>query len=172
MQNIVINNIKRFLILFFLQVLVLKRINIVWEDFDYIFLFIYPLFILLLPLKIPRNVQLILAFFLGLAVDVFYDSPGLHTGALVFMSFIRKYILKFLEPVEGYGTESVPTIHNFGFNWFLIYSSLLLFLHLFIFFTLEAFSFSFIFEILLKTIFSFIISQIIILVYVLILNPK
>lgn len=172
MQGLIIDNIKRFLIIFFLQVLVLKRINIAWEDFYYIFLFIYPLFIFLLPLKVSRTLQVLLAFLIGLAVDMFYDSPGLHAFSLVFTTFIKKYILKFLEPVEGYSTESTPTIHKYGFNWFLIYTSLLLFIHLLVYFTAEAFSFVYLVDILLKTVFSFIFSQIILLVYVLILNPK
>jgi hypothetical protein len=113
-----------------------------------------------------------MAFVLGIAVDMFYDSPGLHASALVLLAYIRKYILKFLEPVDGYSIESTPTIRKYGFNWFLIYSSLLMFIHLFVFFSLEAFSFVYFFDIILKTIFSFIFSQIIIIVYVLILNPK
>ena len=82
--------IRRFLIIFILQVLVLKRVNISWEEFHYIFLFIYPLFILLLPIKISRSVQLLIAFIFGLGIDMFYDSPGLHTAALLFTSFIKK----------------------------------------------------------------------------------
>jgi len=172
MQGLIINNIKRFLIIFLIQVLVLKRINIAWEDFNYIFLIVYPLFILLIPLKISRPLLLLLAFIIGLGVDMFYDSPGLHAASLVFTAFIRKHILKFLEPVEGYKTDSTPTISKYGFNWFLIYSSILMFIHLLVFFSLEAFSFVFFIDILLKTIFSFILSQLIIIVYVLILNPK
>ena len=172
MQGLLINNIRRFLIIFLLQVLVLKRINIGWEDFNYIFLIIYPLVILLIPLKISRSLIIVIAFFIGLSVDIFYDTPGLHAASLVFTAFVRKYILKFLEPVEGYSTDSTPTIRKYGFNWFLIYSSILMFIHLFLFFSLEAFSFVYFIDILLKTIFSFMLSQIIIIVYVLILNPK
>jgi hypothetical protein len=172
MQGLVVQNIRRFIIILLLQVLVLKQVDISWENFNYIFLMIYPIFILLLPLKVTRSIQIILAFVLGMSVDLFYDTPGLHTSALLFTAFIRKYILKFLEPVEGYSTDSTPTIRKYGFNWFLIYSSILMFLHLLFFFSVEAFSFVFLFDILLKTIFSFIFSQIIVVLYVLILNPK
>ena len=172
MQSLVITNIRRFLLLFFIQVLVLKRVDISWQDFNYIFLFIYPLFIFLLPLKVSRTLQVLLAFLIGLSVDVFYDTPGLHSAALLFTTFIKKYILKFLEPVEGYKMDSTPTIRKYGFNWFLIYSSTLLFIHLLLYFSLEAFSFVYFFDVLLKTIFSFIFSQFILVVYVLILNPK
>lgn len=172
MQGLVVQNIQRFIIILLLQVLVLKQVDISWENFNYIFIMIYPMFILLLPLKVARSVQILLAFLLGMSVDLFYDTPGLHTSALLFTAFIKKYILKFLEPVEGYSTDSTPTIRKYGFNWFLIYSSILMFVHLLFFFSVEAFSFVYLFDILLKTIFSFIFSQIIVVLYVLILNPK
>ena len=172
MDTQVINTIKRFFLLVIIQVLVLKHINIGWSDFNFIHFFIYPLFILLLPLKTQRSLMLILAFIFGLIIDMFYDSPGLHAGSLVFLAYIRKYILKFLEPIEGYNIDSIPTIKSFGFNWFLIYSSVLISLHILLYFSLEAFSFQYFADIILKTIFSFIFSEIIIVLYVLIINPK
>jgi len=172
MNSLWTNNIKRFFILILIQILVLKRINIGWGDLNYIHFFIYPLFILLVPLKIQRSFLLILAFFTGLFLDMFYDSPGLHSSSLVFMAFMRNYILKFLEPRDGYKIEMTPTIYNFGFNWFLIYSSILVFLNIFWYFSVEAFSFLYFPEIILKTIFSFIFSEVLIVLYVVILNPK
>ncbi len=103
---------------------------------------------------------------------MFYDTPGLHTSALVFMAYLRRYILKFLEPVEGYNVDTTPTIWTFGLDWFVIYSSVLVFVNLLWYFSMEAFSFQYLPDIMLKTIFSFIFSEIIILLYVAILNPK
>ena len=172
MNAYIINIIKRFFIIVLIQVLILKQINIGWGGFNYIHLFISPLFILLIPIKTKRFSLLLMAFFIGIVIDMFYDSPGLHASALVFMAYMRRYILKFLEPVEGYNVDATPTIYSFGLDWFLIYSSVLLFLYLFSYFALEAFSFQYISEIMLKTIFSFIFSEIIIVLYVAILNPK
>ena len=172
MDRLWLNNLKRFVILILIQVLILKRINIGWGNIDYIHFFIYPLFILLMPLKIQRPVLLLSAFFAGLIIDMFYDSPGLHTSALVFLAFMRDSILKFLEPRDGYKIDTTPTIHDFGFNWFLIYSSILVFLNVFWYFSVEAFSFQYLPEIILKTIFSFIFSELLIILYVIILNPK
>ncbi len=87
MDTQVINTIKRFFLLVIIQVLVLKHINIGWSDFNFIHFFIYPLFILLLPLKTQRSLMLILAFVFGLIIDMFYDSPGLHAGSLVFLAY-------------------------------------------------------------------------------------
>ena len=172
MNKYTVDIIKRFFIIILIQVLILKQIKIGWGGFNYIHLFISPLFILLLPLKTKRFVLLFLAFFIGIVIDMFYDTPGLHTSAIVFMAYIRRYILKFLEPTEGYNIEATPTIRTFGLDWFLIYSSVLVFLNLLWYFSLEAFSFQYISDIMLKTIFSFIFSEIIILLYVAILNPK
>jgi len=171
-NSLLINNIKRFFLLVLLQVLILKQIHISWEGFDYIHLYIYPLFIILLPLKIQRPLLLIIAFITGLIIDMFYDSPGLHTSALVLTAYLRDYVLKFLEPRDGYNIDTTPSIYNFGFNWFIIYSSILVFINIFWYFSVEAFSFQYISDIILKTIFSFIFSEIIILLYVIILNPK
>jgi len=162
----------RLVFIFLLQVLVLKRINLSFSEFNYIFIYICPLFIILLPIKVNRILQLTLALVLGLAVDMFYDSPGLHTAALVLTAYLKKIVLKFLEPVEGYTVESSLGMVKYGFNWFLIYSSMLLFVHLFVYFMLEAFAFQFILGVLLRTVFSFIISQVLILLYMVLMRPK
>lgn len=167
-----INNIKRFIILILIQVLILKQINIDWKGFNYLQLFIYPLFILMIPIKFQRSLLLLLAFVTGIIIDMFYDSPGVHASALVFMAYSRKYVLKFLEPIEGYKIDATPSIRTFGFDWFLIYSSILVLLNILWYFSMEAFSFHYFTEILLKTIFSFIFSEILVLLYVAILNPK
>lgn len=172
MSSIFFKQTARLFFIFLLQVLVLKRINLSFSEFNYIFIYIYPLFILLLPIKVNRILQLTLALVLGLAVDMFYDSPGLHTAALVLTAYLKKSVLKFLEPVEGYTLESSLGMVKYGFNWFLIYSSLLLFVHLFVYFMLEAFAFQFMLGVLLRTVFSFIISQVLILLYMVLMRPK
>jgi len=117
MNTQLVNIIKRFFIIVLIQVLILKQINISWGGFNYSQLFIYPLFILLIPLKTKRFILLLIAFFLGIVIDMFYDTPGLHTSALVFMAYLRRYILKFLEPVEGYNVDTTPTIWTFGLDF-------------------------------------------------------
>lgn len=125
-----------------------------------------------MPLKTKRFVLISIAFLMGIVIDMFYDTPGLHASSLVLMAYIRRYILKFLEPVEGYNIETSPTIYTFGLDWFLIYSSVLVFINILWFFSMEAFSFQYFSGVMLKTIFSFIFSEILIILYVAILNPK
>lgn len=172
MNKIIWTNVWRFFLLLFIQTLILRRVTFDWNNFGFVHILIYPLFIMMLPIKTPRALVLFLAFLLGIGVDMFYDSLGVHASALVFTAYMRNIIMKILEPYGGYNVEDSPTIKNFGVSWFFTYSSILLFLHVFFYFCVEAFSFVYIFEIMMNTIFSFSISILIIFITQLILRPK
>lgn len=172
MNRPVIRSIWRFIILVLIQVLILSRINLGGSEFNYIQIFVYPLFLLLLPISIARGWLLVLGFLIGLTVDMFYNSPGMHAGAAVFSAFIRPNMLSALEPRGGYKINSVPNIRQFGSNWFFRYASAVLSLHVFFYFLLEAFDLSQILQILLKSVLSFVASLGMIGIYMLIFNPK
>ncbi|MBK9255511.1 MAG: hypothetical protein IPM42_08495 [Saprospiraceae bacterium] len=162
MNKVVSVNIIRFFIIILAQVLIFKRISFSTEGLGYAHFLIYPLFILLLPVKTPKGVLLILAFITGLIVDIFYDSIGIHASALVFTAYIRNLFIALLEPYEGYNTDDSPTLKTMGIGWFVSYISICLFIHLFFYFSVEAFSFVFILDIFLNTVFSFFPSLIVI----------
>lgn len=171
MNNVVLANIFRFLGLILLQGLVLKNVGEGWEEFPYLFVIVYPLAIMLLPLRTPRVLTMLLGFIAGLIMDGFYSSPGIHTSAAVFMAFCRPFVLKSLEPRNGYNVNYSPTAARWGFGWFLRYTSIMLALYLFFYFSVEAFTFVYFGSILLKTIVSLITSMIFILIYQVIFNP-
>jgi hypothetical protein len=164
--------ITRGLFIFLIQVLILKRISFSFGDFTYIHIFLYPLVILLYPFNWPRIPLLFLALFYGLAIDMFYDSPGVHASALVLTAYIRNVVLKVIAPYEGYQPESNPTINSMGFLWFLSYLGIMLFVHLLFYFCMESFSLVYIFEITMNTIFSLLASIIISIIYLLVFRPK
>ena len=172
MNRDVVVSIVRFIVIVLVQVLILKRINFGWENFNYISILIYPLFLFLLPLRTSRPALLFIGFILGITVDIFYDSMGVHAAASVFTAYIRPILLKFLEPRGGFPVNASPTKHAFGSNWFLLYSGILLLAHLLFYFSVEVFTFVYFFEILLKTIFSFIFSFIVMVLTVFLFNPK
>lgn len=171
-SNIIISNLWRFVLFFLLQVLVCKRIDLSIGNFDYIHLLIYPLPILMLPMKTPKALALLLAFVLGISVDAFYNSPGVHAAALVLIAYIKEFILRFLEPFEGYNKDDYPTISKMGIGWYMSFVSILLLIHSFTYFSIEAFTFIYFFDIFLNTIFSFITSMLVIMLTQLILRPK
>jgi hypothetical protein len=172
MSNIVATNILRFIVFVLIQVLLLKDINIGGKDFNYISIVIYPIFIFLLPLRTPHSILVLLGFLLGISIDIFYDSYGIHASASVFSAYIRPYVLRLFAPKGGYNINYSPVVFRYGFNWFLAYVSTMLFLHLFFYFSVDAFTFYYIDEIALRTISTFIISLIIIILYQFIFNPK
>lgn len=171
MSNVVFSNILRFFGLVIVQVFILKKIALGGTDFNFVSLIIYPLFLMLLPLRTPHSILVLLGFVIGIVIDAFYGSYGVHASASVFVGFIRPIVLRILEPKGGYTQNTSPTKRRLGTSWFFIYSSIILFTHLFFYFSVEAFTFYYIGEIILKTVSSFILSIILIMLYQFIFDP-
>jgi len=172
MNNTILTHSIRFFFLALLQVLVFKEMTLGWGNFNYIHVFIYPAFILLLPIRTPDALLIFLGFLIGISVDLFYDSPGVHASALVFMAYLRSKVLKLLTPRGGYNINHSPNLDQLGLTWFLLFSGILLFFHVLFYFIIDVFTHVNWLEITLRTITSFIVSYIIILLYVIIFNPR
>lgn len=163
MNKVTTSIIVRFLILGLLQGLVLSEISIQVNGSPYFQVLLYPLFILVIPFSVSRPSQLFLAFALGLFIDMYYDSPGIHAAASVFTAYVRPFVLSWIEPRENYNLKDSPTKGQYGFVWFVKYASILMGIHLFTYFSIEAFTFYFIIDIFLKTISSFLITMVFVL---------
>lgn len=162
----------RFIVLLALQVLIFKNISFDSGIFKYMHILVYPLWIMLLPFKFPKPLLLLAAFILGMTVDMFYESPGVHAAALVFSAYIRDFILRIIEPDIGYDPEQPFNIKRLGMIWYVSYAALFLLLHLFVYFSVEAFSFVYFYEIMVSTVMSLLFSLLIVFIFVLIFNPK
>jgi len=149
----------RFFVLLFFQVLILKQMSMGWGDVVYWNIMLYPLFVLWMPVRTSTWLLLLLGFAMGLLVDIFYDSPGVHASALVLTAFVRPLALRWMEPREGYSLNAYPSRSVFGFSGFMRYAALLMGLHLFVYFSVEAFTFVYLVDILQKTFFSFLFSM-------------
>lgn len=173
MNNTVFRNIIRFFVLLSLQGLFLKRVSEGWISGSvYINVFLYPLFIMLLPLQTPRSGVLILSFIMGISVDLFYDSLGVHAAALTAMGYARALFISLYEPREGYKLNALPTPGDLGMSWFLKYAASMLALHLLVYFSVDAFSPVYIVGILVRTSFTFIATMMAILIFVFIFSPR
>jgi hypothetical protein len=144
----VLKNTGRFLVLLFLQVLIVKNINLG----RYFIFFPYVLFILLIPFNTSKPLVLVISFVMGLWIDVFYNTQGMHASACVMMGFARGGILKLLSPREGYDESLHPTSSSMGNAWYISYALLLIVIHQFILFYIEAFTFHEFFRTLLRVI--------------------
>ena len=150
MLNEIIRNIIRFIVLIAVQVLIIKNI----ELGRFITPFIYVLFIIVLPFETPKWLLLLSAFALGITIDMFYDTAGMHAAACVFMAYIRPSVLKLFSPRDGYEFGTQPTIQYLGVPWFLSYSAILIVAHHLVLFYIEIFRFSEFFSTLFRVIMS------------------
>lgn len=168
----IVNSGFRFLALVLLQVFLLKQISWGFGGKEYLFVFLYPLFIMMLPLQMYRPLVVFAGFVVGLSVDLFYETLGVHAAAATFTAFLRPTILYIVRPREGYNIKAQPTVSYLGWNWFFKYNAWFLGIHLLLFFSIQTFTFFFWTDILLKTFFSFIVSFLGTVLIVLIFNPK
>lgn len=171
MSNPILINTLRFVFLVLFQVLVLKQLVIGPIGPYSMDVIVFPLFILLLPVRTTRELLLLLGFVTGILVDMFYDSWGVHASACVFLAFARPAILRQLEPKGGYNVNYGLTIQRYKMPWFLRYCALSMALYLAFYFSMQVFTPVYILEILVKTILGFIASFIFSLILMLIFNP-
>ncbi|MCC6371343.1 MAG: rod shape-determining protein MreD [Bacteroidia bacterium] len=150
MTTEIIKNIFRFILLLLAQVLIIQNINLS----SYIILLPYVLVILILPFETNRLIVLGASFLLGVCIDYFYDSSGIHASACTIMGFARYYVLKYIAPREGYDVGVRPTVEDMGLEWFLRYAGTLILIHHFFLFYIEIFRASEFFKTLLRVILS------------------
>lgn len=154
MTNTIIRNIIRFFVLVLVQVLIIKNI----ELGRFINPFLYVLFIIVLPFETPKWLLLFASFLLGITIDMFYDTAGMHAAACVVMAYIRPGILKLFSPRDGYEFGTQPTIQYLGIPWFLSYAGILIILHHLILFYIEVFRlqefFSTFFRVIVSSVFT------------------
>jgi hypothetical protein len=132
--------------------------------------FVYILFILIYPINGNKTLLILLSFLLGLTIDVFGDSGGVHAAACVFIAFIRPLLLKFAFGVSY--EYNMVKINKVPLAERLVYVAFMVFIHHFVLFSLEIFSLSHILLILKSTLFSGIFSTIVILCSLLLFSRK
>jgi hypothetical protein len=159
-RSIIINGIS-FVIYLFFQVLILKNASL-FEGRA--FCFLYIAYLLLLPVETNPLWLMFIGFGMGLFIDMFYDSAGIHASASVAVMYIRNFWLARVTPQGGYDSGAVPGIAADGVQWFLIYATPMVFIHHTLLFFIEVGGFQYFGFTLLKVIFSTLYTMIVILV--------
>jgi hypothetical protein len=118
------------------------------------YIMVYPLTILLLPVFTPRIAVLLIAFFTGLTIDWFSNGGGLHMASLTLIGYLRGFVLDTFQPRSGWDKLDVPNVRQQGIQWFFYYSLILFTIHHFCYFFLETFSFANFFHTLFKVLLS------------------
>ena len=155
-----IKYIFQFIVVVLLQVLL-------FNNMDYFYLvspYIYIIFLLDLPLNVKTPSLMLIAFLLGLTVDYFSNTMGLHTSACVLIGFLRNGYLKVLFSQLEFKFQQ-PSIIQFGLTEYLKYAFGMVGLHHIALFMMESLSFNNFGFLLLRIIINIALSLFIIMCY-------
>ncbi|MBN2174012.1 MAG: rod shape-determining protein MreD [Bacteroidales bacterium] len=160
MTGLYLNNIIRFILLVIVQVLILNNINFG----GYVNPFLYVYFILLLPFETAGWLLLISSFLIGLTIDIFSGTPGMHASASALIAFFRPAIIKIIGSSREYETGMQPSIRDLGFRWFITYSFFMILIHHTALFMVEVFRLSGLFDTVKRAIFSTIFTLVLVII--------
>lgn len=138
-----------FFSLLFLQVFILNNIVL----FGYINPYVYISFVLLYPLRINKLTFLTLSFLLGLCVDFFSNSGGIHAFSTLFIAYIRLFFIKSIFKISE---SEYPhfNLRQQSFDKIFNYAVILTVIHHLFLFSLANFSFNNYINVLTNTLFS------------------
>jgi rod shape-determining protein MreD len=161
-MNLFVKNIIRFSLFILVQVFVLDKIHLHQMVTPYL----YFLFIIWLPFRMGRTQLMLLAFALGFAMDNFRHHPGFHTAACVLIAYIRPFLVNILIPQEGADSNyEEPSFKSLGgIIQYMVFISVLTFIHHGWLFLLEAWQFGNIWYFLVKTVLSTLLSLFLIII--------
>lgn len=126
-----------FIVLVLIQVLILNQV----QFSGFVNPYIYILFVMLLPLSTPRYGVMLSGFLIGLTIDIFSNSLGLHAAATVFIAYLRPFVIRTISGRED-EMNDYPGLKQNTFSWFLYYTAIMVFFHHFLLFYLEIYTFS------------------------------
>lgn len=156
----IITEIGRLLLIFALQVLLFDHLHIgSWG-----LVMMYILFLINLPARIPRWAEMIIGFMVGMMMDVWHASLGIHIAACVALTFVRPLLLNnTVQDVER--IKDNLSSQNIGRAEYIKCAVILTVLHHFIVFSLETWNIQFWWMVLLQTLISSVMTLVIILGY-------
>jgi len=166
MNSAMLYNIARFILLLAAQVIIFNNFNFL----GYINPFPYILFIILYPVNGNKYGLLAASFFLGLTMDLFCNSGGVHAAACLMLAYFRPSLFKFSFGLSyEYQTvrlNDVLTPERFSFIL------LAVIIHHISLFVLEVFTFEFLWNIILRTIVSTLFTIIICILIIYLIKPS
>lgn len=148
-----LNKIGWFIGLVLLQALILNNVHILGVATP----FLYVYFILKFDSGTSRNELMLWGFCIGLAIDIFSNTPGMNAAATVMLAFVRPLFLRLFTPRDN-PDSLVPSFKSMGVSSFLKYLIGCVFVHHIMLLTLEFFSFTSIPLLLLRVVSSAILT--------------
>ena len=131
-----IKRLAVFFILCVVQILFLNHIRL----FGVATPMLYILFVIIFHRNTPKWALLLWSFALGLAIDVFSNTPGLAAGSMTLIAIIQPYLLELFIPRDSLEELRVSST-TLGLGKYIFFSTILIVIYCLVFFALETFSF-------------------------------
>ena len=152
--------IGRYVVVMLLQVLLFDQLQLWGVCHPYV----YVLCLLMMPITMPHTVDMLIGAGVGLIMDVFCNSLGVHTASCILLMFIRPYLLgAFVNDTDRLNEQI--SLRSIGMEAMIKYVAILVLIHHLTVFLLAAWSWSHIGFVLLETLVSSIVTILIILGY-------
>ena len=132
-----IRRLAVFIVVCLLQVLVFNRICL----FNVATPLMIVYFIIALPRGYPRWGTLLWSFFLGLAVDMFRNTPGVTAAALTIVGMVQPYLIELFLPRDA-EPDIKSSARSLGVWHFLSLAGILVVIFCLVFFALDTFTFA------------------------------
>ena len=166
MNSAVLLNLFRFVMLVLAQIVIFNNINLL----GYLNPYPYVLFILLYPINSDKKELLLASFFMGLTLDFFMDSGGVHALASLVLAYVRPVFFKFSFGLS-YEYQTIKINEKLSPERF-TFIFIAVITHHFILFLLEFFKFTFIFDILLRTILTTLFTLLVCIIIIYLFKPN
>ena len=141
-------------LLLFLQVFVLDNLH--WLGLVHPFVYLWAF--MMLPIELPRWLQMVIGAAIGMIMDMFTHAPGIHMAACVMVAYLRPLLVeRYVQDIDRMkGAVTISAIGSGNYHRLL---AVLVVVHHTIVFMLEAFTFSHfgftLLQIILSSLFSY-----------------
>ena len=152
--------IGRYIVVMILQVLLFDQLQLLGVCHPYI----YILCLLMMPITLSHSADMIIGAAVGLIMDIFCNSLGVHTAACIFIMFIRPYLIGAIVNDKDRLNEQI-SLRALGMEALLRYVVILVVVHHLMVFLLAAWSWAHIGFVLAETIVSSLITISVIIGY-------
>lgn len=136
MINTILRGLLYFVILVLVQVLILNNIHFLRIATPFLYLY----FIVKMPVGTSRDMVVLFSFLIGLVIDMFSNTPGMHATACTLTGFVRDPLINFYmgkDLPEGI----YPSYKTFGYGGFFRYTLSLVVIHHVALFLIESLTF-------------------------------
>lgn len=123
-----------YFVLLLMQVTVFNNFNFLGWATPYLYIY----FIITLPTGISKSWLFTLAFLIGLPVDIFSNTPGMHVIATLTTAALREVILRLYFSTDEI-ESSIPSAFTFGLWRFMRYALTVVALHHTVLLLIESF---------------------------------